>query len=119
MYFALVELPLLLRGLGSFADLVGGLLRARSQLGCNLLAQSFLFVQSLVNWLIRPFASSQDPGDLVYFGFLSALRILEVYVKLLLRQVYQSLVEVHFVYLTFKLIWNRPFHAVDLLLAVV
>ena len=82
---ALVLLLLLLGGLGSLQKMVlGSHLVILLQLHRDLLAQSLVLVQPLMDGLVASFARRQDSGDLVNFGLWAALGIEKVDVELLL-----------------------------------
>lgn len=117
---ALVLLLLLLGGLGSLQKMVlGSHLVILLQLHRDLLAQSLVLVQPLMDGLVASFARGQDSGDLVNFGLWAALGIEKVDVELLLGQVDEALVELNFVDLALQLIGHRPVDGVHLLMAIV
>ena len=89
------------------------------QLYCDLLAQSLVLEQPLMNRLVASFARCQDSGDLVDFGLWPALWIEKVDVELLLGQVDEALVELNFVDLALQLVGHRPVEGVHLLVAIV
>lgn len=114
--------PLLLSRLGSLTGLLGcGLSATGAQLRGYFLAQSLLFEEPLMDWLVGPLAGREDSRHLVNLRLCPQLWVLQMDVQFLLRQVYQSLIQVHLIQILLKLSGgNGPtVHAVSWILTVV